>query len=105
METDKYFEQIISGEELSFEQKLEIIKDMVHPKVHKALQKHVVIAKATWEEILFSVTTDDNQDIWIKRYLKIIGATDVDILSENQSWTDMWWYTENWVRTSIQFKI
>jgi len=105
METREYFEQIVSGKELSCEQKIAIIKEMVTPKVHKALEEHVVISKATWEDISFTVITDSNQDIWIQRYLKVIGATDVDISSKNESWTDMWWYREDRVRTKVQFKI
>jgi len=91
METEKYFEQIVSWEGLSYEDKLWIIKEMVHWKIFKAIQEHTVIAKATWENILFQVTTGetDNYNLGTERLLKIIWATDIKVSSKKKQ--EMWW--------------
>lgn len=105
MERSEYYEKVLSGEELSFEDKLKIISELVSDKTYKTIMDNAVLAKATWEEISFRVSRDgfwsDETDIW--RIMKIIWAKNFSVKSKSDSCNDMWWWTDYYVNTDISF--
>lgn len=92
MEREKYYEKVLSWEELSFEDKLEVISSLVSKKTFQAIMDNAVLSKATWEEIGFKVSRSgswsDEQDI--KRVLKLLGARSYEVESKSHSCTDIW---------------
>jgi len=103
MEREKYYEKVLSGEELSFEDKLEIISWLVSDKVFSIIMENAVLAKATWEEISFRVHRDGSwsDEADITRIMKIIWAKSFNVKSKSDSSTDMWWWTDYYVNTDI----
>ena len=56
METEKYFEQILVGEDFSPEQKIQILREYVGEKVYKSIQEYAVRSKALGIPVSFTIT-------------------------------------------------
>jgi len=89
METEKYFEQILNGEEFTPEQKIQILKSYVGEKVYATIQEHAVRSKALGIPVVFSITNASASEDDIKHFLKAIGARNYSVEKKNGSGTDM----------------
>ena len=107
METEKLFEQIVSGEELTFDQKMGVIKNLVSWKIYNAIQENTVLSSASWEPVSFQVVVGNwsAEEKDVERLLNLIWAKNISVSSEKWSWKDMWWHTEYWVVSKISFSM
>jgi len=105
MNTEKYFEQILAGKELSPKQKIKFMKELVGTKIYTAIEENALIARMWWKPVSFKVTTRDPScdDEAVKQVLSIIWGKDVHVSSKQFSSRDMGGDSENYITKNISF--
>ena len=83
--------------------KIEIIQDLVHKKILRAIEKHAVLSRSTWDKASFVVITesDISYDKSTESLLKIIWTQGVSVSSKTGSSRDISWHSDSWRKTTV----
>lgn len=106
METQKCLEQILQWEDISINQKMEVLQDYVGKRVYDILQEQIVICKALQpQQVSFSIHEAWVSDDKITSFLHAVGVKKSSVKTKTSSYTDMWWYNEETKITNIIFSL
>ena len=92
---------------ISFEMKLEIIKDLVSEEIANTLKKQIIISKTINEKANFTLPDKEYENSHnIRKFLKILWAKNIKITGWEDYSTDYtWWRDYYTLPTIVRFNI